>query len=152
MGVCGSGKTLIGRAFADALGVQFVEGDEYHPPANVEKMSRGQPLTDEDRAGWLDALAARIAASRRPIVLTCSALKRAYRDRLRQAGDIQFIYLRGSRQLIASRLADRKDHFMPASLLDSQLATLEEPAADEGAWVVDIDQDPKVILRGLLER
>jgi gluconokinase len=156
MGVSGSGKSLIGAALAAALGVDFVEGDEYHPAENVRRMAAGIPLTDDDRAGWLRALATRIRESRdagRGLVLTCSALKRAYRDVLRSgAPDLQLVFLRGPRALIAERLASRSGHFMPASLLDSQLATLEEPSPDEGAWVCDIDESPESIVNAVVAR
>jgi len=156
MGVAGSGKSTIGAALAAALGADFVEGDDYHPPANVERMARGIPLTDEDRAGWLRALAGQIRERRdagRGLVLTCSALKRAYRDVLRAAApDLQLVYLRGPRALIAQRLASRRGHFMPASLLDSQLATLEEPSPDEQAWVCDADESPQEIVAALVAR
>jgi gluconokinase len=156
MGVSGSGKSLIGATLAAALDVDFVEGDEYHPPENVRRMAAGIPLADEDRAGWLRALAARIRESSdagRGLVMTCSALKRAYRDVLRTgAPDVQFIFLRGSRALVAQRLANRQGHFMPASLLDSQLATLEEPSSSEGAWVCDIDQPPEAIVHAVVTR
>jgi gluconokinase len=156
MGVSGSGKSTIGAAFARALGVEFVEGDEYHPVENVERMSRGIPLTDDDRAGWLRALAARLREatdSGTGLVMTCSALKRRYRDVLRAgADDLQLIYLRGSRALIAERLAGRRGHFMPPSLLDSQFAALEEPAPDESAWVCDVSEPPHAIVADLLNR
>lgn len=156
MGVCGSGKSRVGAALARALGVDFVEGDEYHPAENVQKMAAGIPLADDDRAGWLRALAARLAASAKAdtgLVLTCSALKRSYRDVLRTgAPDVRFVFLRGSRALIAERLADRHGHFMPSSLLDSQLATLEEPSADEGAWICDIAESPRDLVEALVVR
>jgi gluconokinase len=156
MGVSGSGKSLIGAAFARALGVAFVEGDAYHPAENVDRMSRGIPLTDDDRAGWLHALATRLRQARdsgNGLVLTCSALKRSYRDVLRAgADDLQLVFLRGPRALIADRLAGRRGHFMPPSLLDSQFATLEEPTADEGAWVCDISNEPGDIVAGLVAR
>jgi gluconokinase len=156
MGVAGSGKTVIGTAFARALGVEFVEGDEYHPPRNIERMSRGIPLTDADRAGWLEALAIRIGEAKESgagLVVACSALKRSYRDILRRAApDLRFVFLHGGQDLIAARMASRKQHFMPASLLASQLATLEEPAADEDAWVCDINLPPDRIIAQLLAR
>jgi gluconokinase len=156
MGVAGSGKSLIGEAFADALGVEFVEGDAYHPAENVERMSRGIPLTDADRAGWLRTLAMRIREAKDAstgLVMACSALKRSYRDVLRAgAGELQLVYLRGPRALIADRLTGRRGHFMPASLLDSQLATLEEPSPDEGAWICDISESPEDIVSGLVAR
>jgi len=156
MGVSGSGKSLIGAALAGALGLTFVEGDEYHPPGNVERMSRGVPLTDGDRAGWLRALAARIREaddSGEGLVLTCSALKRAYRDILRgESRSLRFVFLGGPRGLIADRLAGRRGHFMPPCLLESQLAILEEPSPDEDAWVCDISRSPQDIVAALVAR
>jgi gluconokinase len=156
MGVAGSGKSTVGAAVARALGVDFVEGDEYHPAENVERMARGTPLTDDDRWGWLRALAARIREAKDAgtgLVMTCSALKRSYRDVLRSgADDLQFVFLRGSRALIAERLAGRRGHFMPPSLLDSQLATLEEPTPDEDAWVCDIRQSPHELVTAIVAR
>lgn len=156
MGVAGSGKSTVGAALARALGVDFVEGDAYHPPENVERMSRGVPLTDEDRAGWLRALAARIGEARAAgsgLVVTCSALKRSYRDVLRAAApELRFVFLRGPRPLVAERLAGRRGHFMPPSLLDSQLATLQEPTPDEGAWVCDVAAPPQEIVADLVAR
>ena len=156
MGVSGSGKSLIGAALADALGVEFVEGDRYHPPENVERMARGIPLTDADRAGWLEALATRISEAKEAgagAVVACSALKRAYRDVLRRnVPDIRFVFLHGPRAVIAKRMEGRRGHFMPTLLLDSQLATLEEPAADERAWVCDIRESPQRLVAALLAR
>jgi gluconokinase len=156
MGVAGSGKSVIGAAFARTLGVDFVEGDEYHSAENVERMSRGVPLTDDDRAGWLRALASRIREAKDAgtgLVMTCSALKRSYRDVLRtEARELQFVFLKGPRELIAERLAGRRGHFMPSSLLDSQLATLEEPSPDEGAWVCDIHLSPPELISSLVAR
>ena len=144
MGVSGSGKTSIGEGLATLLGLHFLEGDQLHPPANVEKMSKGIPLTDEDRWPWLDAIGAEVAKSidaGQGIVLSCSALKKAYRDRLRNAahGKLAFVYLHGSRELLESRMGARKGHFMPTSLLDSQLKTLENPTGEPGVLTVDID-------------
>ena len=156
MGVSGSGKSTVGAALARALGVDFVEGDAYHPPENVDRMRRGIPLTDQDRAAWLRALAARIGEARRAgtgLVVTCSALKRAYRDVLRAAAaEVRFVFLRGPAPLVAERLAGRRGHFMPPSLLQSQLATLEEPAPDEDAWVCDIGDAPDAIVAALVAR
>ncbi len=132
MGVSGSGKSTTGHALATALGWSFTDADDLHPPANLAKMAAGTPLTDADRAPWLDAVRERIAtalATDAPAIIACSALKQAYRDHLfvnRQR--MRLVYLRGSRELLAARLAARAGHFMPASLLDSQLAALEEPA------------------------
>lgn len=158
MGVSGSGKSSIGAAFARALGVPFVEGDEYHPPENVARMASGIPLTDNDRLGWLRSLGARIHEARDTgtgLVISCSALKRTYRDILRdEAGTpaLQFIFLRGPRPLLAERLAGRRGHFMAPSLLDSQIATLEEPSPDEHAWACDIEESPEVIVAALVAR
>ena len=157
MGVCGAGKTLIGSTFARELGVEFVEGDALHPPENVKRMAAGIPLTDDDRHGWLLAIAERIRGAKRAgrgLVISCSALKRKYRDLLRSEGDadVRFVYLAGSRDLIAERMTNRRGHFMPASLLDSQLATLEEPTPDEQAWVCDIGEPPDTIVANLLTR
>jgi gluconokinase len=156
MGVSGSGKSVIGVALAGALGVDFVEGDEYHSPQNVKRMSSGIPLTDEDRAHWLYLLAARIRKAKNAgigLVMTCSALKRSYRDVLRaEANELRFVFLKGERALIAERLSGRRGHFMPTSLLNSQLATLEEPSPDEGAWVYDIRQSPQEIVAALVAR
>lgn len=141
MGVAGCGKTAVGEALAKALGADFIEGDRLHPPENVARMARGEPLTDALREGWLDAIGERVATSvagRRKAVVACSALKRDYRDRLRRfCPGIVFLYLKIDRQTAWRRVANRKGHFMPASLVDSQFATLEEPAADERAVTVD---------------
>lgn len=143
MGVTGAGKTTVGQTLARRLGWQFLEGDALHPPENVAKMRSGQPLDDDDRAPWLRAIAGQIDAWRRAGVcgvVSCSALKRAYRDViLGHRADMRLIYLHGTRQLLAARLAARHGHFMPASLLDSQLAALEPPGPDEHPIVVSID-------------
>jgi gluconokinase len=156
MGITGSGKSTIGVALAHTLGVDFVEGDEYHPFENVRRMASGIPLTDDERAGWLRALATRIREAKETgagLVLTCSALKRSYRDVLRAAApELRFVFLKGPRALIAERLAERRGHFMPASLLESQLATLEEPASDEHALTCDIRQSAEKIVDDLVAR
>jgi len=158
MGVSGSGKSVIGRPFAKALGVDFVEGDDYHPPENVRRMSSGIPLTDDDRAGWLQALADRIHEAKDAgtgLVVTCSALKRSYRDLLRagaKPAPLRFIYLRGSRTVIAERIGARRGHFMPPALLDSQFDTLEEPTPDEGVWVCDVSKPSQEIVDALVDR
>jgi gluconokinase len=156
MGVCGSGKSLIGALLARALGIEFVEGDAYHSPENVARMSAGIPLTDEERQAWLAAIAARLDDARRRgfgLVVSCSALKRTYRDVLRaERTDVQFVYLEGTRALLEQRLAGRRGHFMPSSLLDSQFAILEPPAPDEHAWVCDIGEPPDVIVARLVAR
>ncbi|WP_261319903.1 gluconokinase [Rhizobium leguminosarum] len=144
MGVSGCGKSSVGEKLAEALHLAFVEGDALHPAANVEKMSKGIPLTDEDRMPWLDRIGEDMKASLEKsegIIVSCSALKRIYRDRLRSAvgGNLFFVYLEGSRALLMKRMGERKGHFMPASLLDSQLATLEPPTGEPGVVTVDID-------------
>ena len=150
MGVSGTGKSTIGRALADALGIPFVEGDDLHPPANVAKMAVGIPLTDGDRAPWLDLVAARLAGP--PAVVACSALRRIYRDRLRaDAPSLALVYLHGSRELLAGRMANRPGHFMPTSLLDSQLATLEPPEPDEHALAMDVVLPPAEIVARVVE-
>jgi len=151
MGVSGSGKTTVGAALADALGLPFVDGDSLHPAANVAKMAAGIPLDDADRAPWLDAIGAVLAAG--PVVVACSALKRAYRDRLRAAAPaLQLVFLDGSPSLLASRMAARPGHFMPTTLLDSQLATLERPEPDEHAFTADIVEPSDEIVASLAER
>ena len=157
MGVCGSGKSLIGAQLARELDVEFVEGDGLHPPENVRRMAAGIPLTDADRHGWLVAIAARLRDAKRAgvgLVVSCSALKRRYRDLLRSNGDVdvRFVYLAGSQALLAERLANRRGHFMPPALLESQLSILEEPAPDEHAWVCDISEAPHTIVNSLVTR
>lgn len=155
MGVSGCGKSLIGSMLAFSLGCTFEDADDFHPPANKEKMSARIPLTDEDRWPWLQALRARILEVRAQApcyVQACSALKRVYRDILRgddTRSELLFVFLRGSKELISARLAARKGHFMPASLLDSQFATLEEPGPDE-AIIADIAGTPEEIVAGVL--
>jgi gluconokinase len=126
MGVSGAGKSTVGRALAAALGWPFVDADDLHPPANIEKMRRGEPLDDADRAPWLDAVAARIAALNDG-VFACSALHESYRARLQVRDDLRFVFLVVPRAVLRQRLLERHGHFMPASLLDSQLQTLEPP-------------------------
>jgi gluconokinase len=150
MGVSGSGKSTIAAALAERLRWKFVDGDSLHPAANVTKMRMGQPLDDEDRAPWLDAVAARIDGwfdHGTPGIIACSALKRRYRDRIigGRAG-VRLVYLCGSSKLIAGRLAARRGHFMPVGLLDSQFAALEPPASDENAIAVDIDRPVMAIV------
>ena len=138
MGVSGSGKTTTGQALAGALGWPFCDGDDLHPEANVAKMAAGQPLTDADRWPWIDRIGGAmgvILAHGGNAVFACSALKRAYRQRLQRAGDVRIVFMKGDAETIAARLAARAHRFMPASLLPSQFAALEEP---EGALVVDI--------------
>ncbi len=155
MGVSGSGKTTLGRALARELSAEFLEGDRFHPESNVAKMSRGEPLGDADRWPWLDRLAAELAhasGSGQSVVLACSALKRSYRDRLRRgAPGLCLVFLKGDQALIRGRLQARTEHFMPAGLLDSQLAALEEPGPDESPIVIDVTP-PVEILMGYLPR
>ena len=144
MGVSGCGKTSVAEGLAARFSAAFIEGDSLHPAANVDKMSRGVPLTDEDRWPWLDTVGRAMAdalARGESVVVSCSALKRVYRDRLRMAsgGALAFVFLKGSRDLLISRMAAREGHFMPVSLLDSQLATLEDPTGEPGVVSVDID-------------
>ncbi len=154
MGVSGAGKSAVGEAFAQALGLHFVEGDKLHPPGNVARMAAGIPLTDDDRRGWLAAIAQKLSDARdrrEGIVVACSALKRRYRDVLRGAApDVRFISLAGSRTLLADRMSHRTGHFMPSALLDSQLATLEPPDANEGAWTIDIEAPVDAIVERLV--
>jgi carbohydrate kinase (thermoresistant glucokinase family) len=156
MGVSGSGKTTVAEMLAAALGVEFLEGDKLHPRANVEKMKSGTPLTDQDRWPWLRAIAAKIDDWRtqgKAGVITCSALKRAYRDIL--IGDrreVRLVYLRGSHQLIHERMAARRGHFMPVGLLDSQFAVLEEPGPDERPIVADVGGTPAGIVAEIIRQ
>jgi gluconokinase len=150
MGVSGSGKSTLAQGLADTLGWPFQEGDDLHPAANIAKMSAGIPLTDDDRAPWLDRVAAWIDSHPTGIV-TCSALKRSYRDRLRRPGVI-FVLPDVPRAVLQERLAHRSGHFMPASLLDSQLDTLEPLGPDEAAIVVDATQGPETTLAEVLSQ
>lgn len=144
MGVSGSGKSTIGALIAGALGVPFVDGDALHPQSNVEKMAGGTPLNDDDRWPWLATVGSTLADAGHNgtgMVIACSALRRAYRDAiLTNAPATRFVHLSGSREVLATRLEGRSDHFMPPSLLDSQFAALEPLAEDEPGIVVDIDQ------------
>jgi gluconokinase len=153
MGVSGSGKSTIASALADKLAWRFADGDQFHPPENVAKMSAGQPLDDSDRWPWLQAIADeidRVADSGGQIVIACSALKRAYRDSLVHGrDDVRLVHLDGSEALIGARLKQRRDHFMPPGLLASQFATLEPPAPEENVLVVPIDRSVASIVAAI---
>ena len=156
MGVAGSGKTTVARLVAARLGWAFEEGDALHPAENVARMATGHPLSDADRAPWLARIAAWIAArldAGESGVVTCSALKRAYRERLLDGRPgIAFVFLSGDPALLGERLRARRGHFMPASLLDSQLATLEPPAADEPAITLDVHAPPGALADAVIAR
>lgn len=156
MGTAGAGKSVVGSALAAATGLRFVEGDLFHSPANVALMAAGTPLTDANRAEWLAALAVQLHAARERgegIVLTCSALKRRYRDQLRRGDpDIQFVFLHGDAALLRPRLEARSGHYMSASLLDSQLDILEAPASDEQAWTFDVNRSPEDLVSDIVAR
>jgi len=150
MGVSGCGKSSVGAALAASLGLPFIEGDVLHPQSNVDKMAKGTPLTDEDRWPWLTLIGETMAealARGDGIVVSCSALKKIYRDHMRAAtgGRLVFVYLDGSRDLLKARMGARTGHFMPLGLLDSQLATLEVPTGEPGVITVSIDQDIEAI-------
>lgn len=150
IGVAGSGKTTLGELLAEELGWPFHDGDDFHPPANIAKMSQGIPLTDEDRWPWLDGLRTQIESVVREdgnAVVACSGLKQAYRDRLSDGlAEVRFVYLKGSDDLIAARLSARRDHFMPPGLLASQFAAIEEPG---DAVAVDVAQAPEECVRAI---
>lgn len=154
MGVSGCGKSTVGEAIAEKLGIEFQEGDRLHPQSNVEKMAAGIPLNDDDRWPWLDLIGAELrkGIDKGGIVVSCSSLKKTYRDRLRNAcdGDLAFVYLAGSLELLTERMGARTGHFMPLSLLTSQLATLEDPTGEPGVVTVDISDSPEVIVENAL--
>lgn len=146
MGVSGCGKSSVGAGLSQRLGIPYRDGDDLHPAANVEKMRAGHPLNDDDRWPWLDRVAAVLAVDA-PVIVGCSALRRAYRDRLRAGagGPVHFVHLAGSRELLTKRMSARTGHYMPLSLLDTQLAALEPPSLDE-ALTIDIDQPLDAII------
>ncbi len=152
MGVAGCGKTSVGLAVADALGAAFIDGDDLHPASNIAKMSAGQPLTDADRAPWLAKVGDALRRQKGTSLIGCSALKRPYRDIIRQAAGaaVGFLHLAGSRDVIAARMGDREGHFMPLSLLDSQFAALEPLQPDEAGLTVDIDQPFDAVVGDLI--
>ena len=156
MGVSGSGKSTIGDKLAERLRWVFEDGDRFHPPGNVAKMSAGDPLTDEDRWPWLQAIADeidRVCRAGEPAVIACSALKRAYRDILVHGrDDVRIIFLEGTQDLIAARLAARKGHFMPPGLLASQFRTLEPPANSENPVTVSIDAPVETIVDDIVRQ
>jgi gluconokinase len=154
MGVSGSGKTTVGTLLAGDLGCRYAEADDFHPASNVAKMAAGQPLTDSDRLPWLQAIAAWIdarIAQGEPAVVTCSALRRRYRDLFRRP-QVQLVYLRGDRQLIARRMAARQGHFFKLELLESQFEALEEPGPDEDVIAVPILDSPSDVVRAILSQ
>jgi gluconokinase len=154
MGVSGVGKTTTGQRLAKTLGWTFRDADDFHPPANIEKMRSGQPLTDDDRWPWLDAIGAWLDATKargEHTVVTCSALRRIYRERLLTGRTgVRLVFLKGSKALIADRLSRRTDHFMPPTLLESQFNTLEEPRRDERAIVVDVSMAPSRVVDAIV--
>ena len=148
-GVSGAGKTTVAKLLARELGWRFIEADDFHPAANVEKMGSGQPLTDEDRWPWLERLRQqikRLLAAGENAVLACSALKRAYRHRLRVSNEVQFVFLRGDYALVEKQLRSRRGHFMSAVLLQSQFDDLEEPQADENVVTIELRGTPDEIV------
>ena len=152
MGVSGCGKSSVGARLAARLGLNYRDGDDLHPPENVAKMRAGMPLTDGDRWPWLDRVG-QVLLAEAPVIVGCSALKRAYRDRIRTAagGPVTFVHLAGSQEVIAARMALRQGHYMPLSLLDSQFAALEPPAAEE-AITVSIDQPLEALVADILRQ
>jgi gluconokinase len=148
-GVSGAGKTTVGKLLARELGWHFLEADDFHPEANIEKMRSGHPLTDEDRWPWLERLRKQIERSLavgEDAVLACSALKRAYRDRLRVSDEVKFVFLRGDYALVERQLRSRHGHFMNSALLQSQFDDLEEPRPDENALTIELGGTPKEIV------
>ena len=152
MGVAGSGKSSVGEALARRTGALYSDGDDLHPRENIEKMSRGEALTDTDRWPWLTRVGERLAGATKPLIVGCSALKRIYRDHIRQeaGGPVVFVHLSGSRAVIAARMGTRTGHFMPTTLLDSQFAALEPPGPDENAVTIDIDQPLDAVVDAIL--
>ena len=152
MGVSGTGKTSVGEAIAAACGYRFVEGDALHPEENIRKMSAGIPLSDADRWPWLEEIGRQLASGDAPIVVSCSALKRSYRNLLRESAGkpVAFVYLHGERDVLVGRMQRRTGHFMPASLLETQLATLEDPVGEPLTVTVDIAPPPRDVIHAAL--
>jgi gluconokinase len=151
-GVSGAGKTTIGKLLAKRLGWQFYEADDFHPHANIEKMRSGHPLTDDDRWPWLERLREQITrslAAKEDAVIACSALKRAYRDRLRLSDDVKFVFLRGDYGLVAEQLRHRRGHFMNPELLGSQFADLEQPEPDEDVLTTELGRTPQELVEDI---
>jgi gluconokinase len=152
MGVSGSGKSTVGAALAQRLRVPFADGDDFHPPANIAKMTAGQPLDDDDRYPWLEAIGQWLAEHHDGGVMSCSALKRKYRDQMRRhCADVEFLHLSGTPEVIGKRQASRPGHFMPASLLQSQFATLEPLDPHERGTAIDVDQNIDSIVDDYVE-
>lgn len=153
MGVAGSGKSSVGLAVAEQLGAVYLDGDDLHPQSNIDKMAAGRPLQDDDRAPWLDKVGDVLAHAAVPTLIGCSALKRSYRDRIRQAcPQVVCAHLVGARSVIEARMAARTGHFMPVSLLDSQFATLQPLEPDEAGVAVDIAQNLDAVVAELVAR
>lgn len=153
MGVAGSGKSSVGEGVAAHLGASYMDGDDLHPKANIDKMATGSPLNDADRAPWLDTVGETLRKLRGPALIGCSALKRSYRDRIRVAcPDAEFVHLVGGRALIEGRMAARTGHFMPVSLLDSQIAILEPLQRGEAGFSVDISQEFSDVVGEIISR
>jgi gluconokinase len=151
-GVSGAGKTTVGMLLARELGWRFIEADDFHPAANIEKMRSGRPLTDEDRWPWLDRLREQIEqllSAGENAVLACSALRRAYRDRLHVSDEVKFVFLRGDYALVEKQLRSRHGHFMNAALLQSQFDDLEEPKADENVLTIELGGTPEEIVESI---
>jgi gluconokinase len=152
MGVAGSGKSSVGEALASQIGAIYFDGDDLHPQANIDKMSRGEPLNDDDRWPWLTLVGEALEKAEGTLIIGCSALKRVYRDHIREKanGTVIFVHLAGSREVISARMGARTGHFMPTTLLDSQFATLQPPADDEQAVTVDIDQSLDGVVQSII--
>lgn len=149
MGVSGSGKSTVGEALSKKLKIDFFDGDEFHTKENIEKMSQGIKLNDNDRKPWLKNISKFLKDRKKSTIIACSALKKDYRDLIQEDAEVTFVFLNGSKETIKERLMDRKDHFMPSSLLDSQFMELEEP---KDAIYVNINQDVSKIVEDIIEK